>query len=110
MYRTRTDGPYLTEEHEHAHVQLQQARHAQRPPLVGAQRVEEQLAAQRALALLRPHVDLLLAVGERTVLPVLALLTLLHLCGRARKGTQEREKEKKKGVREKYRPHLANFY
>lgn len=72
---------HLTEEHEHAHVQLEQARDAEGAALVGAQRVEEQLAAQRALALLRPHVDLLLAVGEGAVLPVLALLTLLHLCG-----------------------------
>lgn len=107
--------PYLTEEHEHAHVQLQQARHAQCPPLVGAQRVEEQLAAQRALALLGPHVDLLLAVGEGAVLPVLALLTLLHLCGHGRQRTQDREKgrrkdeerEKKRDKRRtKYRPNL----
>lgn len=71
-------GPHLTEEHEHAHVELQQPRDAQSPPLGAAQRVEEQLSAQGALPLLRPHVDLLLTVRKRAVLPVLALLTLLY--------------------------------
>ena len=74
-------GTDLTEEHEHAHVELQQAGHAESPPLSAAQRVEEQLAAQGALPLLGPHVDLLLAVRKGAVLPVLALLPLLDLCG-----------------------------
>lgn len=77
---TRTLRSHLTEEHEHAHVELQQPGDAERSPLGAAQRVEQELPAQRALPLLSPHVDLLLAVSERAVLPVLALLTLLHLC------------------------------
>lgn len=71
---------HLTEEHEHAHVELQQSGDAERPSLCAAQRIEQQLSAQCALPLLGPHVNLLLAVGKRTVLPILALLTLLHLC------------------------------
>jgi len=79
--------PHLTEEHEHAHVELQQPGDAERPPLGAAQRVEQQLSAQRALPLLGPHVDLLLAVRKRAVLPVLALLALLHLCVRPKERT-----------------------
>lgn len=89
--RTDWRGPgasHLTEEHEHAHVQLQQPGHSERPPLGAAQRVEQQLAAQRPLPLLGPHVDLLLAVRKRAVLPVLALLALLHLCSSPRGGDQ----------------------
>lgn len=71
----------LTEEHEHAHVELQQSGDAERPSLCAAQRIKQQLSAQRALPLLGPHINLLLAVSERTVLPILALLTFLHLCG-----------------------------
>ena len=72
---------HLTEEHEHAHVELQQSGDAERPSLRAAQRIKQQLSAQRALSLLRPHINLLLAVRKRTVLPVLALLTFLYLCG-----------------------------
>lgn len=71
---------YLTEEHEHAHVKLQQSGDAERPPLCAAQWVKQQLSAQRSFPLLRPNINLLLAVSKCTVLPVLALLTLLHLC------------------------------
>lgn len=77
---------YLTEEHEHAHVELQKSGDAERPSLRAAQRIKQQLSAQCTLPLLRPHVDLLLAVSERTVLPVLTLLTLLHLCRTQRGG------------------------
>lgn len=73
--------PYLTEEHEHAHVELQQSGDAERASLRAAQRVKQQLSAQRALPLLGPHVDLLLAVSKCTVLSILALLALLYLCG-----------------------------
>lgn len=71
--------PYLTEEHEHAHVQLQQACDAECPSLGASQRVKQQLPAQSPLPLLSPHVYFLLAVGKRAVLPVLALLALLDL-------------------------------
>lgn len=71
---------YLTEEHKHAHVKLQQPGDAERPPLRAAQRVKQQLSAQRTFPLLGPNINLLLAVSKCAVLPVLALLTLLHLC------------------------------
>lgn len=80
---------HLTEEHEHAHVELQQSGDAECPPLCAAQRIEEQLSAQRALPLLGPHVNLLLAVSKRTVLPILALLTLLHLCRTQRENVKQ---------------------
>ena len=73
-------SPHLTEEHEHAHVELQQSGDAKRPSLCAAQRIKQQFSAQRALPLLRPHVDLLLAVSECTVFPVLTLLALLYFC------------------------------
>lgn len=70
----------LTEEHEHAHVELQQPGDAERPSLCAAQWIKQQLSAQRSFPLLSPHIDLLLAVSERTVLSVLTLLSLLYLC------------------------------
>lgn len=73
---------YLTEEHEHAHVELQQSGHAEGPSLRAAQRIKQQLSAQCALPFLGPHVNLLLAVSKRTVLSILALLALLYLCRR----------------------------
>lgn len=80
----------LTEEHEHAHVELQKSGDTQCPPLRAAQRIKQQLSTQSAFPLLSPHIDLLLAVRKRAVLPILALLTLLYLCGtRQRENTQQ---------------------
>ena len=47
------------------------------------QRVEEQVAVEGALPLLRPHVDLLLMVGEGAVIPVLTVLLVNHVCKEA---------------------------
>lgn len=74
-------GSHLTEEHEHPHVELQQPGDTERPSLCAAQWIKQQLSAQRTLPFLGPHINLLLAVGKRTVLAILALLALLHLCG-----------------------------
>lgn len=72
---------YLTEVHEHAVVELQQAFDAEcGPVIVGALRVKQQLSVQGSLPLQGPHIYLLLAVGKRTALPVLTLLSLQHLC------------------------------
>lgn len=80
----------LTEEHEHAHVELQKSGDTQCPSLRAAQRIKQQLSTQSAFPLLSPHIDLLLAVRKRAVLPILALLTLLYLCGtRQRENTQQ---------------------
>lgn len=78
-YKVRLQS-YLTEEHEHAHVELQQSGDAESPSLCAAQRIKQQLSAQCALPLLGPHVNLLLAISKCTVLSILALLALLYLC------------------------------
>lgn len=72
---------YLTEEHKHAHVELQQPGDAERPSFCAAQWVKQQLSAQGALPLLGPHINFLLAVSKCTVLSILTFLALLHLCG-----------------------------
>lgn len=72
---------YLTEEHKHAHVELQQPGDAERPSFCAAQRVKQQLSAQGALPLLGPHINFLLAVSKCAVLSILAFLAFLHLCG-----------------------------
>lgn len=73
-------GSYLTEEHKHAHMELQQPCDAERPPFCAAQRIKQQFSAQGALPLLGPHIYFLLAISKCTVLSILAFLTLLHLC------------------------------
>lgn len=73
-------GPYLTEEHKHAHMELQQPCDAERPPFCAAQGIKQQLSAQGALPLLGPHIYFLLAISKCTVLSILAFLALLHLC------------------------------
>ena len=74
---------YLTEVHEHAVVELQQRCDA-KPVIVGPLRVKQQLSVQGSLPLQGPHIYLLLAVGKRTALPILTLLSLQHLCTEGR--------------------------
>lgn len=68
-------------------MELQQSGDAECSSLCAAQRIKQQLSAQRAFPLLGPDVNFLLAISKRTVLPVLALLTLLHLYRTPRRGT-----------------------
>ena len=84
--------PYLTEEHEHAHVLLQQECDAECPSLGAAQWVKQQLPSQSPLPLRGPQVYFLLAVGKRAVLPLLAFLALLDLF-------RETEEEQERGMR-----------
>lgn len=80
-FKQLKEGSYLTEEHKHAHVELQQPGDAECPSLCAAQWVKQQLPAQGALPLLGPHINFLLAVSKCTVLSILAFLALLHFCG-----------------------------
>ena len=83
-------------------MELQQPGDAERASLCAAQRVEQQLSAQRALPLRGPHVNLLRAGGTRAVLPILTLLTLLHLC-RTQRG------ERVRVLKENYKNYLTAF-
>ena len=76
-------GWYLTEESEDALVLLEELGDGEAAALDAPQRVEEQVAVKGALPLLRPHVDLLLMVGEGAVIPVLTVLLVNHVCKEA---------------------------
>lgn len=76
-------GRYLAEEREDALVLLKELGDGEAAALDAPQRVEEQVAVEGALALLGPHVDLLLMVGEGAVIPVLTVLLVNHVCKEA---------------------------
>lgn len=79
----RRGGGYLAEEGENALVLLKELGDGEAATLDAPQRVEEQVSVKGALALLRPHVDLLLMVGEGAVIPVLTVLLVYHVCKEA---------------------------
>lgn len=74
---------YLAEEGENALVLLKELGDGEAATLDAPQRVEEQVSVEGALALLGPHVDLLLMVGEGAVIPVLTVLLVYHVCKEA---------------------------
>jgi len=71
--------PHPAEEGEDAAVLLQDPGHGELHFAAGPEGVEERLAPDEALPLHGPHVDLLLAVGERAVARVQTLLPHRHL-------------------------------
>lgn len=79
----RIGSRYLAEEGEDALVLFQELGNGEAAALDAPQRVEEQVPVEGTLPLLRPHVDLLLMVGEGAVIPVFTVLLVNHVCKEA---------------------------